>query len=71
MIITHEIRDEVRAFSHRLVAPGKSAGTWTHYQRPATLSIKNVGTFVVCTEYWKDVEPFPIPGKIYIVKEKS
>lgn len=71
MIVNHEIRDEVRAFSHRLVAPGKSMGAWVTYRLPAILKMKGVGTFVACTEYWKDVEPFPVPGKVYLVKDKS
>jgi hypothetical protein len=71
MIVNHEVQDRVEGFSHRLVAPGKGVGLWVSYRMPATLKIKNVGTFVACTEYWKDVEPFPVPEKIYLVKEKT
>ena len=71
MIVNHEVRDLPSAFSHRLVAPGKASGNWYTYQLPAVLKIKGVGTFVACTEYWEHTEPFPVPGKIYLVKEKT
>ena len=71
MIVNHEVRDRVEGFKHRLVAPGKGVGEWVTYRIPACLKIKNVGTWVACTEYWEHVEPFPVPGKIYLVKEKS
>ena len=63
MIINHEIRDTRESFMHRLVAPGKAVGGWTVYRMPAVLPIKNVGTFVSVTEYWKGTEPFPNPNK--------
>ena len=71
MIVNHEVRDEARAFSHRLVAPGRGAGAWVGFQRPACLEVKGVGTFVTVTEYWKGEMPFPEPGKVYLVKEKT
>ena len=71
MVVNHEVRDLPSSFSHRLIAPGRLIGHWVTYQLPATLKIKNVGTFVACTEYWKGVEPFPVPEKIYLVKEKT
>ncbi len=71
MIINHEIRDRVEGFNHRLIAPGKGLGDWVTYRLPAILKIPKVGTFVACTEYWKGVEPFPVPGKVYLVKEKQ
>lgn len=71
MKIDHEIRDRVEGFNHRLVAPGKGLGDWVTYRLPAVLKMKGGSTFVACTEYWKGVEPFPDPEKIYLVKEKT
>ena len=70
MIVNHEILDRREGFNHRLVAPVKGLGDWVTYRLPAVLKMKGVGTFVAVTEYWKGVEPFPDPKKIYLVKEK-
>ncbi len=71
MKILHEFLDRQEAFHHRLVAPNKAIGDWVTYRLPAVLKMKNVGVFVAVTEYWKGVEPFPDPDKIYLVKEKG
>lgn len=70
MLVNHEVRDEVSGFQHRLLSPGLMGGNWVTYRLPAVLITKH-GTFVAVTNYWKGVQPFPIPGKIYLVKEKT
>ncbi len=71
MIVTHETLDRREDFHHRLIAPGKGLGDWVTYRLPAVLKMPKVGTFAAVTEYWKGVEPFPDPDKIYLVKEKG
>lgn len=70
MIVIHDVNDVTAGFRHRLTSPTAGNGLWSSYRLPAILKTK-VGTFVACTDYWEHTEPFPIPGKIYIVKEKT
>ena len=72
MKVIHEYSDLMLGSRHRLVAHyrrGKQIpGQWTTYRLHATLTIKDV-TYVAVTDYWEAELPFPVPGKIYAVKE--
>ena len=70
MQVIHEIKDEAPAYRHRLSSPNAGTGLWVSYQMPAVLETRN-GVYVAVTDYWKGIQPFPVPGKIYLVKEKT
>ena len=70
MKVTHEILETKGGYGHRVVSDKAGKGEYVGYTRPAYLKTRD-GMFVAVTDYWKGVEPFPVPGKIYLVKEKT
>lgn len=70
MIVKHEILETKGGWGHRVVSDQAGKGDYVNYTCLACLKTRH-GTFVAVTDYWKGVEPFPVPGKIYLVKEKG